>query len=73
MLTWSRGGPRYWYPLSYFGSLALQPTALIGLNADLKPPKLSLHCTVRPSVFAYAPPLSAEAMQEVRPRTSHCC
>lgn len=29
----------YWYPLAYFLSLALQPTALIGLNADLKLPK----------------------------------
>ena len=29
----------YWYPLSYFLSLALQPTALIGLNQELKLPK----------------------------------
>lgn len=29
----------YWYPLAYFLSLALQPTALIGLNQDLKLPK----------------------------------
>ena len=57
---------RYWYPLAYFQSLALQPTALIGLNADLKPPKFSLHCSVRPSVFAYAAPLSAEAAKEVK-------
>ena len=33
---------RYWYPLAYFQSLALQPTALIGLNEDLKPPKLDV-------------------------------
>ena len=31
---------RYWYPLAYCLSLALQPSALIGLNADLKLPKL---------------------------------
>ena len=31
----------YWYPLSYFLSLALQPTALIGISMDdLKLPKL---------------------------------
>ena len=35
----------YWYPLSYCLSLALQPSALIGLNADLKLPKMQ----VRPS------------------------
>ena len=33
---------RYWYPLAYFQSLALQPTALIGLNEELKPPKLDV-------------------------------
>lgn len=32
----------YWYPLSYFLSLALQPTALIGLNQDLKLPKFQV-------------------------------
>ena len=33
---------RYWYPLAYCLSLALQPSALIGLNADLKLPKLQV-------------------------------
>ena len=33
---------RYWYPLSYCLSLALQPSGLIGLNADLKLPKLQV-------------------------------
>lgn len=32
----------YWYPLSYCLSLALQPSALIGLNADLKLPKMQV-------------------------------
>lgn len=32
----------YWYPLSYCLSLALQPSALIGLNADLKMPKMQV-------------------------------
>ena len=37
----------YWYPFSYFLSLSLQPTALIGLNRDLKMPKMQvrLHTT----------------------------
>ena len=33
---------RYWYPLSYCLSLALQPSAFIGLNADLKLPRLQV-------------------------------
>ena len=40
----------YWYPLSYCLSLALQPSALIGLTADLKLPKMQ----VRPSPFPLA-------------------
>ena len=32
----------YWYPLSYCLSLALQPSALIGINADLKLPKMQV-------------------------------
>ena len=32
----------YWYPLSYCLSLALQASALIGLNADLKLPKMQV-------------------------------
>ena len=32
----------YWYPLSYCLSLALQPSALIGLNADLKLPTMQV-------------------------------
>ena len=35
----------YWYPLSYCLSLALQPSALIGLNADLKLPKMQVRHT----------------------------
>lgn len=32
----------YWYPLSYFLTLTLQPTALLGLNAELQMPKLQV-------------------------------
>jgi 26S proteasome regulatory subunit RPN2 C-terminal domain len=56
---------RYWYPLSYFSSLMFQPTAMIGLNGDLQLPKFSLQCNIKPSVFAYPPPIPAEAAQEV--------
>jgi 26S proteasome regulatory subunit N2 len=44
----------YWYPLLPAVSLALQPTAIIGLNADLNMPKgFSLLCSAPPSTFAY--------------------
>lgn len=32
----------YWYPLSYFLTLTLQPTALLGLNVELQMPKLQV-------------------------------
>ena len=44
----------YWYPMLNFISLALTPTALIGLNKDLKVPK-SFKCisNAKPSTFKY--------------------
>ncbi|RHY32693.1 hypothetical protein DYB32_002344, partial [Aphanomyces invadans] len=44
----------FWYPMSHFLELALQPTVLIGLNHDLKlPTGFSVECATKPSVFAY--------------------
>lgn len=57
---------RYWYPLQYFISLAFAPSALIGLNADLRMPKAGFACGCRPSIFAYPPPLAAEVKETVR-------
>ena len=45
----------YWYPLTYFISLALSPTAVIGLNKDLKMPKLQFKSNAKPSLFSYPP------------------
>eukprot|EP01113_Clastostelium_recurvatum_P036086 TRINITY_DN509_c0_g1_i1.p1 TRINITY_DN509_c0_g1~~TRINITY_DN509_c0_g1_i1.p1 ORF type:complete len:961 (+),score=274.09 TRINITY_DN509_c0_g1_i1:139-3021(+) len=45
----------YWYPLANFFALALTPTALIGLNTDLKLPKFEFRSNARPSLFAYPP------------------
>lgn len=50
----------YWYPLAYFLSLALQPTALIGLNAELQVPKMQVTAKCKPSAFAYPQPLAEE-------------
>eukprot|EP00195_Chlamydomonas_chlamydogama_P008069 CAMPEP_0202901100 /NCGR_PEP_ID=MMETSP1392-20130828/13237_1 /ASSEMBLY_ACC=CAM_ASM_000868 /TAXON_ID=225041 /ORGANISM="Chlamydomonas chlamydogama, Strain SAG 11-48b" /LENGTH=1014 /DNA_ID=CAMNT_0049587599 /DNA_START=141 /DNA_END=3185 /DNA_ORIENTATION=+ len=55
----------YWYPLSYFLSLAFQPTAVIGVNAGLQMPKFSMNCNCRPSLFAYPAPLTTEKKEEV--------
>lgn len=46
----------YWYPLIYFASLAFSPTALIGLNYDLKVPKFEFLSHAKPSLFEYPRP-----------------
>jgi 26S proteasome regulatory subunit N2 len=45
----------YWYPLTYFVSLAFTPTAFIGLNKKLQMPVFSFKSNARPSLFAYPP------------------
>lgn len=47
----------YWFPLAHFLSLAFQPTALIGLNHELKMPKIEFLSSAAPSVFGYPPPM----------------
>lgn len=47
----------YWFPLAHFLSLAFQPTALIGLNQELKMPKIEFVSNAPPSVFGYPPPM----------------
>ena len=46
----------YWYPLIYFVSLSFSPTAFIGLNYDLKVPKLEFLSHAKPSMFEYPRP-----------------
>ncbi|CAG8546793.1 14325_t:CDS:10 [Funneliformis mosseae] len=43
----------YWFPLTHFLSLAFTPTAIIGLNKDLKIPKFEFKSNAKPSLFAY--------------------
>lgn len=44
----------YWYPLLNFLSLSLTPTAVIGVDKNLKVPKgFEFTSSVRPSMFAY--------------------
>ena len=46
----------YWYPLIYFISLAFSPTALVGLNYDLKVPQFEFLSHAKPSLFEYPKP-----------------
>ncbi|CAG8444505.1 8265_t:CDS:10 [Diversispora eburnea] len=43
----------YWFPLTHFLSLSLTPTAIIGLNKELKIPKFEFISNAKPSLFAY--------------------
>merc|ERR1740131_95861 len=54
----------YWFPLAHFLSMALTPSCLIGLNQDLKMPKMSFHSGAKPSTFGY-PPALEEKKKEV--------
>merc|ERR1711988_1497967 len=58
----------YWHPLLHFFSLTLTPTAVIGVNKDLKiPSSFKLKCDARPSLFAYPEPLT-EVVEEKKER-----
>ncbi|KAK0557696.1 proteasome regulatory particle base subunit [Tilletia horrida] len=52
----------YWFPLAHFASLAFSPTALIGLDRDLRIPEFEFRSNVRPSLFAY--PTAAKVEKE---------
>jgi 26S proteasome regulatory subunit N2 len=55
----------FWYPLLHFISLAFTPTAVIGLNKDLKMPKnWTFRSNARPSLFAYPPPVEIKKKEE---------
>jgi len=51
----------YWYPFTHFISLSFTPTAIIGLNKDLKQPKFEFVSNARPSLFAYPPDIKPPA------------
>ena len=54
----------YWFPLSLCLSLAFTPTCFIGLNSDLKMPKVELRSNARPSVYAPPAPLEEKKREE---------
>lgn len=54
----------YWFPLTHFLSLAFTPTYLVGLNGDLKIPKMEVKSNAKPSTYAYPPPIEAKKERE---------
>lgn len=54
----------YWFPLAHCLSLAFSPTCIIGLNADLKMPKIEFKSAARPSLYAYPAPLEEKKREE---------
>ncbi len=47
----------FWYPLAHFINLAFVPTSVIGLNEDLRMPKIEFRSNAKPSTYAYVPKL----------------
>jgi len=54
----------YWFPLSHFLSLSLTPTCTIGLNSNLKMPKISFCSNAKPSTYAYPEALKPPKKEE---------
>ncbi|MPC15068.1 26S proteasome non-ATPase regulatory subunit 1 [Portunus trituberculatus] len=54
----------YWFPLAHFLSMAFTPTCLIGLNSELKMPKMQFLSNAKPSTYGYPAPLE-EKKKEV--------
>lgn len=59
----------YWFPLTHFLSLSFTPTAIIGVNEDLKIPKFEINCHCKSTLFDY-PPKFKKAEQEVYEKVS---
>ncbi|XP_064550592.1 26S proteasome non-ATPase regulatory subunit 1 [Drosophila montana] len=54
----------YWFPLAHTLSLAFTPTCVIGLNSDLKMPKMEYRSAAKPSLYAYPAPLEEKKSEE---------
>lgn len=54
----------FWFPLSHFISLAFTPSCIIGLNSDLKMPKMQFRSNAKPSLYAYPEPLKPPKKEE---------
>ncbi|CAH7676109.1 26S proteasome non-ATPase regulatory subunit 1 [Phakopsora pachyrhizi] len=58
----------YWFPMAHTLALAFTPTAIIGVDQELKMPQFEFYSNARPSLFAYqtatAPP-TAEKVEKL--------
>lgn len=54
----------YWFPLAHSLSLAFTPTCVIGLNSELKMPKMEFRSNAKPSLYAYPAPLEEKKSEE---------
>merc|ERR1711999_30857 len=54
----------YWFPLSFFLSLAFQPTAVIGLNSNLDMPVVKFKSAAKPSTYGYPPALEEKKKED---------
>lgn len=55
----------YWFPMAHAAVLAFSPTAIIGVNSELKLPQFDFTSNVRPSIFAYVPEMKAPEKDKV--------
>ncbi|RKP35290.1 armadillo-type protein [Dimargaris cristalligena] len=51
----------FWYPLAHFLPLAFTPTAFIGLDQNLRVPKMTIVSNARKALFAYPEPIPPPA------------
>lgn len=56
----------YWYPCIGFASLALQPTAMIGVDGSLGAPKFEFTSAASPKLFAY--PEAIKPIAQAQPK-----
>jgi 26S proteasome regulatory subunit N2 len=56
----------FWHPLLHFVSLALTPTATIGVNAQLQMPTWRFKSAAPPATFAYPPPPAPAKKEEAQ-------
>merc|ERR1739838_675750 len=54
----------YWFPLTHFLSMGFQPTAVIGLNANLDMPVVKFRSGAKPSTFGYPPNLEEKKKED---------
>ena len=54
----------YWFPLAHFLSMSFSPTCLIGLNNEVKMPKITFTSNAKPSTYGY-PAALEEKKKEV--------